>query len=450
MKESLIGHCKEKNNMNEFVDSGVEWIGSLPSNWNVVAIRYMINEQFTGVWGEEEKYNDNDRICVRIADFDYDRLKFKELNKEDYTVRNYNQNDISKKTLHYGDLLIEKSGGGEKTPVGRAVVYKLPYKALFANFMDCIRFKGELYIDYAKYVFSALYRRGVTNFYYNQTIGLQNLNMSKFFREVKIPMPPMMTQVHIAEYLDFKCSKIDELIQIYRQEIDILQAYKRSVITETVTKGINKNAKMKYSGIEWVGEIPSSWSVHPVYYYFKERKNKNVLLNEKNLLSLSYGRIVRKDIYSVGGLLPNSFTTYNIVEVGDIIIRPTDLQNDKRSLRTGLVKERGIITSAYIDLAPKCNINSEFFHYLLHSYDIKKVFYNMGNGVRQGLNYSEFSKLLVFAPEREEQDKVVLYLNEKCRDVDCIIEQKQSQLENLNNYKKSIIFEYVTGKKEVV
>lgn len=153
--------------------------------------------------------------------------------------------------------------------------------------------------------------------------------------------------------------------------------------------------------------------MHPVYYYFAERKNKNVLGIEQNLLSLSYGKVIRKDINTSEGLLPESFNTYNIIEAGDIVIRPTDLQNDKRSLRTGLSIERGIITSAYIALKPTSDVNSAYFQYLLHAFDLMKVFYNMGNGVRQGLNFPEFSKLLVFEPPKEEQDMIVNYLNSK-------------------------------------
>ncbi len=207
--------------------------------------------------------------------------------------------------------------------------------------------------------------------------------------------------------------------------------------------------KTKDSGIEWVGLIPKDWNIHPVYYYFSERKNKNRLGREKNLLSLSYGKIIRKDIETREGLLPESFNTYNIVEAGDIIIRPTDLQNDKRSLRTGLVKERGIITSAYLDLKPIKNIDSRYYHYLLHSYDVMKVFYNMGNGVRQGLNFSEFSSLMVFEPHREEQQRISDYLDEKCSEIDITIQEKKEQLVALSDYKKSLIYEYVTGKKEV-
>ena len=201
---------------------------------------------------------------------------------------------------------------------------------------------------------------------------------------------------------------------------------------------------MKDSGLSWVGEIPSDWVAHPVYYYFGERKNKNIFGQEDNLLSLSYGRVIRKDINTNGGLLPESFNTYNIVEAGDIIIRPTDLQNDKKSLRTGLCLERGIITSAYIALRPIRRLNSGFFRYLLHAYDISKVFYNMGNGVRQGLNFSEFSRLTVFEPPIEIQDKVTQYLDTATAEVDKIISDIQTQIDTLEQYKRSVITETVT------
>ena len=185
------------------------------------------------------------------------------------------------------------------------------------------------------------------------------------FIQLPILFPPAEEQQRIADFLDAKCAEIDALTADIQTQIDTLEQYKRSVITETVTKGLNPDAEMKDSGIEWVGEIPAHWLVHPVYYYYGERKNKNYLGKEDNLLSLSYGRVVRKDINTSDGLLPESFNTYNIVETGDIIIRPTDLQNDKRSLRTGLVKEHGIITSAYIDLCPIKQVDSRYFYFLL-------------------------------------------------------------------------------------
>lgn len=204
------------------------------------------------------------------------------------------------------------------------------------------------------------------------------------------------------------------------------------------------NSKLKDSNIEWLGKIPSNWKVKPLYLFFFERKNKNNKGKEKNLLSLSYGKIIQKDINSTGGLLPQSYNTYNVIEAGDIIIRPTDLQNDKHSLRTAFSKEHGIITSAYIDLAPLKDTNSEYFHYVLHAYDIEKVFYNMGNGVRQGLNYSEFSKLKLPIPSSEEQKEIVNFLNNQVSQIDKLSKKIQQEITDLEKYRKSIITKAVT------
>ncbi len=201
---------------------------------------------------------------------------------------------------------------------------------------------------------------------------------------------------------------------------------------------------MKDSGISWVGEIPKEWTIMPLYCFYSERKNKNIFGAENNLLSLSYGKVIRKDINTSEGLLPSNYNGYNIVEAGDIIIRPTDLQNDKRSLRTGLSKERGIITSAYIALKPKNGINSRFYHYLLHTYDILKVFYNMGNGVRQGLNYDEFAKLMVYSPSDTEQQRIAEFLDRECGKIDGLKADIQAQIDTLEQYKRSVITEAVT------
>lgn len=202
--------------------------------------------------------------------------------------------------------------------------------------------------------------------------------------------------------------------------------------------------QMKNSEIEWVGDIPAEWETHPIYYYFGERKHKNSLGKEGNLLSLSYGKVIRKDITSSDGLLPENYNGYNIVEKNDIVLRLTDLQNDKRSLRTGLVKERGILTSAYVTLRPIKEEFSPFFHYVLHAYDVMKVFYNMGNGVRQGLNFDELSKCMLIAPPLSEQKAIAEFLDKKCGEVDALIADIQQEIETLEQYKRSVITESVT------
>ncbi len=268
-------------------------------------------------------------------------------------------------------------------------------------------------------------------------------------KKITIPMPPLKEQKLISDFLTVKCNDIDMLLENLRSEIDTLEEYKRAIIKEITSKGFQKDVELKESEIEWIGTIPAHWNIHPLYSYFRERKNKNRLGDEENLLSLSYGNVIRKDINTSDGLLPENFNTYNIVEAGDIIIRPTDLQNDRRSLRTGLVKEHGIITSAYIDLMPIVKVDTRYFRYLLHTYDCMKVFYNMGNGVRQGLNFTEFSRLKVFEPSFDEQVMIADYLDSKVDEIDEIIDSKNQQIAVIENYRKSLIYEYITGKKEV-
>ena len=202
--------------------------------------------------------------------------------------------------------------------------------------------------------------------------------------------------------------------------------------------------KTKDSGIEWIGSVPSHWRVHTLYQLVTQVKEKNSNLQEKNLLSLSYGKIKRKDIYSPDGLLPASFDGYNIIEDGDIVLRLTDLQNDHTSLRVGLATERGIITSAYTTLRPINTSNSKYLYYLLHAFDLKKGFYGMGSGVRQGLNYAEVKELRVVLPGQDEQNAIVRFLDNQCGQIDSIIEEAKSSIEEYKKWRASIIFEAVT------
>lgn len=432
--------------MREMKESGIGRIGQIPSTWDIQRIKYLFRS------GKGLPITKADLIDNGLPVISYGQIHAKNNSGTDiiddllryvntYFQKNYSQCKVNQYDFVFADTSEDYDGIGN-------CVYKRDRDLLYAGYHAIIL--KSLYKHDNRY-FAYLFITDAWRKQIRETAsGVKVFSLpQQSLLNAYVILPTQLEQKRISDFLDAKCSEIDSLAEDIQTQIDTLEQYKRSVITEAVTKGLNKNVSMKDSGIEWVGEIPKSWDVHPVYFYFGERKNKNYALQERNLLSLSYGKIIRKDIDTTGGLLPASFNTYNIVEAGDIIIRPTDLQNDKRSLRTGLVMEKGIITSAYIDLAPKNDVNSQYFHYLLHSYDIQKVFYNMGNGVRQGLNYEEFSKLMVFSPSRQEQDGIVMYLNKKCSDIDQIIFTKKEQLSVLADYKKSLIYEYVTGKKEV-
>ncbi len=198
------------------------------------------------------------------------------------------------------------------------------------------------------------------------------------------------------------------------------------------------------SGYEWLREVPADWQLLLVSQVVSQVKKKNTDLKEQNLLSLSYGKIKRKPIDSNEGLLPASFDNYNIIEPGDIVLRLTDLQNDHTSLRVGLSREKGIITSAYVSLRPKTIESARFLYYVLHTFDIRKGFYGMGSGVRQGLNFDEVSRLRIPFPSIREQQAIADYLDAKTAQIDELVKEAKLSIEEYKNWKTSIIFEAVT------
>ena len=419
--------------MRAMKDSGLSWVGEIPSDWVSHPVYYYFGERKNkNIFGQEDN----------LLSLSYGRVIRKDINTNGGLLpESFNTYNI----VEAGDIIIRPTDlQNDKKSLRTGLCLE---RGIITSAYIALRPIRRLNSGFFRYL---LHAYDISKVFYNMGNGVrQGLNFSEF-SSLMVFEPPIEIQDKITQYLDTATAEVDEIISDIQTQIDILEQYKRSVITETVTKGLTSDVEMKDSGIQWVGEIPAHWLVHPVYSYYGERKNKNRLGKEDNLLSLSYGRVIRKDINTNDGLLPESFNTYNIVEAGDIIIRPTDLQNDKRSLRTGLVKEHGIITSAYIDLCPLKQVDSRYFHFLLYAYDVMKVFYNMGNGVRQGLNYSEFSRLMVFEPPYDEQVAMADYLENKVTEVDAIIEQKKEQMSVLNAYKRSLIFEYVTGKKEVV
>ena len=202
---------------------------------------------------------------------------------------------------------------------------------------------------------------------------------------------------------------------------------------------------MTDSGIEWIGKRPADWQTILASQVFSQVKCKNTGLTEQNLLSLSYGRIKRKNIDTTEGLLPESFDGYNIIECDDIVLRLTDLQNDHKSLRVGRATERGIITSAYLTIRPTRRHESQFLYYYLHSFDICKGLYGMGSGVRQGLNWDDIKRLQIVVPDKNEQARIADFLDLKCREIDSAIADTQRTIDEYRKLKQSVITEAVTN-----
>lgn len=262
-----------------------------------------------------------------------------------------------------------------------------------------------------------------------------------------VPIPPRAEQDQIVRFLDWKVSEINKLIGIRRKEIQELEELKRSRIG-SIIMGQFQTQKKK-SDISWVEAIPLSWKEKPLIQYAYERCIKNDGMVEDNLLSLSYGKVIDKDINTTDGLLPASFESYQIVEPGNIILRLTDLQNDHKSLRTGLVTQRGIITSAYTCLETRGDILPEFLQLELHVADLCKVFYGMGGGVRQSIGFKDIKRMLIAIPPLSEQHRILDLIHGIDAPTDKQKEQYLNIINELEELKKVIISDVVTGKIDV-
>ncbi|GIZ99955.1 restriction modification system DNA specificity domain-containing protein [Enterobacter cloacae] len=200
----------------------------------------------------------------------------------------------------------------------------------------------------------------------------------------------------------------------------------------------------KDSGVEWVGDIPHHWQTKPAFAAVMEQCIKNSDGAESNVLSLSYGNIVERDVENNFGLLPESFNTYQIVNPGDIVLRLTDLQNDKRSLRVARSTLRGIITSAYLKLVCGDELDNRYAYRLLHSYDTTKVFYGMGGGLRQSMKFEDFRRLPFLLPPAEEQRTIAAFLDYETARIDKLIAQQQRLIELLKEKRQAVISNAVT------
>lgn len=432
-------------------DSGIPWVGGIPKEWNKRPIRSIIRSRVGGVWGDDINDDIQGVVCIRIADFDFSKRKIKDVSSDLLTYRLYNSIQIQKYSLQKNDILIEKSGGGEKTPVGRAVLFDKNYKALFANFMDRIRIDDSIVLPvFAEYWLWNLYSCRVTPYYINQTIGIQNIDLTFMLAKEKICFPSLVEQQRIAEFLDRECGKIDGLKADIQAQIDTLEQYKRSIITEAVTHGLNPSAPMKDSGAGWMPLIPLHWKADKLKFHLRQRGLKNQI--DKQVLSLyrEYGIVPKDSRDDNHNVTSEDVSDYRYVRVGDFVVNKMKAWQGS----VAVSNYEGIVSPAYFvyefsdDL-----INKRYFHYLMRNKTYAMEFRRLSGGIREGqwdLPSEALNNTIILLPPLDEQQEIADYLDNKCAEIGQIIADKKSQIETLDGYKKSLIYEYVTGKKEVV
>ncbi len=237
-----------------YKDSGVEWLGRVPAQWQVKRLRSTIDSCQNGVWGDEPD-GLHDIVCVRVADFD--RVAFR-VDIADPTLRSIESRVAAARGLRAGDLLLEKSGGGENQPVGAVVHYDKDIQAVCSNFVARMVIAPGYDPRFMTFLHASLYALRINTRHIKQSTGIQNLDSASYFSEA-IGLPSEPEQRTIAAFLDRKTARFDALVAKKERLIELLQEQRTALITRAVTKGLDPNATMKDSGVEWLGEIPAHW-----------------------------------------------------------------------------------------------------------------------------------------------------------------------------------------------
>ncbi|MDD2450594.1 MAG: restriction endonuclease subunit S [Sulfurovum sp.] len=413
-----------------YKESGVEWLGEIPEYWKILKAKY---------FHKNLKALNTKRICDNVLSLTLRGVVNNNIDSpeglvpKDYaTYQIFEKDDLVFKLIDLENISTSRVG----------IVHE---KGIMSSAYIRLKTGQNSIPRFAYYYYYSLY---INQVYNNIGSGVRSTLGPNDLLNIAYIEPPVDEQSQIVSFLDNKTAQIDNAISQKEKLIELLKEQKQITINEAVTKGLDKDVEFKDSGVEWIGEIPKHWEVFPGLRVFSENKRKNTGMIDDRVLSLSYGRIIRKPKEKLVGLVPESFETYQIVKAGDIIIRCTDLQNDKVSLRTALAKDDGIITSAYLNLNVK-NGSSEYWHYLLHVLDITKAIYKLGSGLRQNLSFNDFKRLDIVLPPEEEQIQIVEYIETQTAKIDKAIELQQNYIAKLKEYKASLIDSVVTGKVKV-
>lgn len=404
------------------------WLEEIPGEWQTIKIKYAFEER-------SEKGYPDEPLLVASQNMGV-------VPKSLYGNRTVEaQKDIHLlKLVRIGDFVISlRSFQG-----GIEYAY---YQGIISPAYTIMVSKGILTSGYFRYLakshsFIELLKSCVTGIREGQNIDYSKL------KNYRIPVPPRPEQDQIVRFLDWKVSSINKLIAVRKREIEELENLKHSQIGYLVM-GQSKDIPQRETAVSWVKAIPTHWGEKSLIQYAEEQQIKNVGMVENNLLSLSYGKIISKDINTTDGLLPANFEGYQIVHDGNIVLRLTDLQNDHKSLRTGLVTHTGIITSAYTCLKTRDGILPEYLQLQLHVADLCKVFYGMGGGVRQSIGFKDIRNLLIAIPPTDEQQRILELVHGVEEPINRAIRKSREIITTLEELKNRLIADVITGKIDV-
>ena len=430
--------------MRQMKASGNVWYGKIPQNWETKRLKYffkfckglpitkdnLIDQGLPVISYGQIHAKTNNGVDVRphllrFVDFSYQTF--------------YPLSQVMRGDFVFADTSEDYDGCGN-------CVYKRNDSLLFAGYHTIIahsiiesdnRFFAYLFL-------TDIWRRQIRE----KVFGVKVFSITqKTLSNSYIILPPLAEQQRIADYLDSECGKIDGLKADIQAQIDTLEQYKRSVITEAVTHGLHPSAPMKECSVSWARQIPQHWKVMPNKHLMTKIKNICPIYRGEDILSLTmYGVIVRD--LDAGGKMPSSFDGYQYIKKGNLLMCLFDIDVTPRCI--GIIKQNGITSPAYSQFKMRKIANARFYYYYYLMLDYTKELLHLAKNLRHSLTEDQLGSIKQLVPPLDEQQEIADYLDNKCAEIEQIIADKKSQIETLENYKKSLIYEYVTGKKEVV
>ena len=435
--------------MREMKNSESEWIGLIPSSWEIVRIGKLFTLR------NDKNYLPENKVQLLSL---YTGKGVFPTKESEYQSGNHAQTVEGYKIVKKNDIVVNiiLAWMGALGISEYDGVCSPAYDVYIPN-------KDKVVPHYYHYVFRT---SGIAGQCYKYGRGIMMMRWRTYsdeFKQINVPFPPVEFQKAIADYLDKKCSEIDALTKDIEKQIEVLEDYKKSVITEAVTKGLNPNVEMKDSGVEWIGSCPKNWDIIPFKYCLKERNEKNnpVKTDERLSLSIDKGVTLYSEKTTNLDRFKDDVSQYKIAHQGDFVLNSMNMIVGA----VGISNYYGCVSPAYYVYYDELDnhISAKYCNYLFSSKPMRKVLFSLGKGIMAidrgddqintcRLKVSRYDMLHLSMPWPTycEQKKIVEQLDLKCSEISALILDKQKQLEILADYKKSLIYEYVTGKKEVI
>lgn len=411
-------------NMREMKDSGIEWIGTIPDNWDIMPNKYLM-------WKKK-------RICPVY-------------NGED--IISLSMNGVIVRDLDAGGKMPTSFDGYQYIESGNLLMCLFDIDVT-PRCIGLIKCNGLTSPAYSQFVLTNRANAGYYNYYYTMLDNDKTLvHLAKNLRHslteeqlgtISTIVPPIDEQIKISNYLDKKCEEINSVVAQLQEEIETLEEYKRSVITEAVTKGLDPDVEMRDSGVQWIGEIPTHWTLIRIGSLYGLRTQKVSDIDYPPLSVTKMGVLPQLDTVAK----TNAHDDRKLVVKGDFVINS---RSDRRG-SCGISDYTGSVSLINTVLFPITEMNPRYYNWYFHTVGFADEFYRWGHGIVDDLwttGWQNMKNILISVPPLDEQQRIADYLDSKCAEIDNIITEKKQQIETIEEYKKSLIFEYVTGKKEV-